>query len=43
MSPPDDIRELRSLARGRKRLVENRTDFNNEFHSLLNKQGISYD
>jgi transposase len=41
--PPENIRELRSLARGRKRLVEKRTDFKNEVHSLLDKQGISYD
>ncbi|MDR5657733.1 IS110 family transposase [Halodesulfurarchaeum sp. HSR-GB] len=41
--PPKDIRELRSLARGRKRLVEKRTDFKNEVHSLLDKYGIKYD
>lgn len=39
--PPADIRELRTLARDRKRLVEKRTDFKNEVHSLLDKQGIS--
>jgi len=41
--PPADIRELRSLGRGRKRLVEKRTDFKNEVHAVLDKQGISYD
>lgn len=39
--PPDDIRELRSLVRDRRRLVDNRTDFKNEVHSLLNKEGVS--
>ena len=28
--PPDEIRERRALVRGRKRLVEKRTDFKNE-------------
>lgn len=37
--PPDDIRELRSLVRGQKRLVEKRTNFKNEVHSLLDKEG----
>lgn len=41
--PPEDIRELRSLVRGRKRLVEKRTDFKNEVHSLLDKEGITYE
>lgn len=41
--PSDDIRELRSLVRGRKRLVEKRTDFKNEVHSLLDKEGVNYD
>lgn len=41
--PSHEIRELRSLARGRKRLVEKRTDFKNEVHALLDKQGISDD
>jgi len=41
--PTEEIRELRSLARGRKRLVEKRTDFKNEVHGLLDKQGISYE
>jgi len=41
--PPDEIRERRTLVRGRKRLVEKRTDFKNEVHSLLDKEGVSYD
>lgn len=41
--PPKEIRELRSLAHGRKRLVEKRTDFQNQVHAILDKQGISYD
>lgn len=40
--PPRDVRELRSLAQGRKRLVERRTALKNEVHGLLDKQGISY-
>jgi len=38
--PEDDIREHRTLVRGRKRLVEKRTDFKNEAHSLLDKKGV---
>ena len=41
--PPEDIRELRSLGRSRKQLVEKRTDFKNSVHGLLDKQGVSYD
>jgi transposase len=41
--PAEEIRELRTLAHGRKRLVEKRTDFKNEVHAVLDKQGISYD
>jgi len=41
--PAEEIRELRLLARSRKRLVEKRTDFKNEVHSLLDTQGISYE
>lgn len=41
--PSEEIRELRSLTRARKRLVEKRTDFKNEVHSLLDKEGVSYD
>lgn len=41
--PPDDLRERRALVRGRKRLVEKRTDFKNEIHAVLNKADVSYD
>jgi len=41
--PNEEIRERRALVRGRKRLVEKRTDFKNEVHALLAKAGISYD
>jgi transposase len=41
--PPEEIRERRALVRGRKRLVEKRTDFKNEVHALLDKHGVSYD
>lgn len=41
--PSDEIRERRALVRGRKRLVEKRTDFKNEVHAVLAKYGISYD
>lgn len=32
--PPEELRERRALVRGRKRLVEKRTDFKNEVHAL---------
>ncbi len=41
--PAKDVREIRTLAHGRKRLVEKRTDFKNEVHAVLDNQGISYD
>ena len=41
--PPEELRERRARVRGRKRLVEKRTDFKNEVHALLDKQGVSYD
>jgi transposase len=41
--PPEELRERRALVRGRKRLVEKRTDFKNEVHALLDKHGVSYD
>lgn len=41
--PPEELRERRALVRGRKRLVEKRTDFKNEVHAVLDKAGISYD
>jgi len=40
---PEELRERRALVRGRKRLVEKRTDFKNEVHAVLDKEGISYD
>ena len=40
--PPQEICERRALVRGRKRLVEKRTDFKNEVHAVLGKHGISY-
>jgi len=40
--PEEDIREQRTLVRTRKKLVEKRTDFKNEVHSVLDKEGISY-
>ncbi|WP_276253168.1 IS110 family transposase [Halomontanus rarus] len=39
---PDEIRERRALVRGRKRLVEKRTDFKNEVHAVLDHHGIEY-
>jgi transposase len=41
--PPAEIRERRALTRGRKRLVEKRTDFKNEVHALLDQEGITLD
>lgn len=41
--PSEELRERRALVRGRKRLVEKRTDFKNEVHSLLDQHGVSYD
>lgn len=38
--PTDEIRECRALARGRKKLVEQRTDCKNEVHAILDQQGI---
>ncbi|MWV39620.1 IS110 family transposase [Natrialba sp. INN-245] len=40
--PPGEIRERRALVRGRKRLVEKRTDFKNEVHAVLDHHGIEY-
>ena len=40
--PSEDLRERRALVRGRKRLVEKRTDFKDEVHAVLDKHGISY-
>jgi transposase len=33
--PSEELRERRAVVRGRKRLVEKRTDFKNEVHALL--------
>ena len=41
--PSEELHERRALVRGRKRLVEKRTDLKNKVHSLLDKHGISYD
>jgi transposase len=41
--PSEELCERRVLVRGRKQLVEKRTDFKNEVHSLLDKHEISYD
>ena len=41
--PSEELRERRALVRGRKRLVEKRTDFKNEVHALLDKHEITYD
>lgn len=41
--PPEEIRECRALARGRKKLVEKRTDCKNEVHALLDQNGIRID
>ena len=41
--PSEELRERRALVRGRKRLVEKRTDFKNEVHALIDKHGITYD
>ena len=41
--PPDEIRERRTLVRGRKQLVEERTDLKNRVHSLLDQQGVTFD
>ena len=41
--PSEQLRERCALVRGRKRLVEKRTDFKNEVHSLLNQHGVPYD
>lgn len=40
--PPEEIREHRTLARGRERLVEKRTDFKNEVHAILDHHGVEY-
>jgi transposase len=41
--PPDELRKGRALARGRKKVVEKRTDCKNEVHAILDQNGITYD
>jgi len=41
--PTDDVREARALVRGRHSLVENRTEYANKIHGLLDDHGISQD
>ncbi len=39
---PDEIRGRRELVRGRKRLVEKRTEFKNEVHTVIDHHEIEY-
>ncbi len=39
--PPEEIRECRALVRGRKSFVEDRTEYINKIHGLLDQQGIT--
>ena len=41
--PPEEYRRYRALARGRKKLVDKRSDFKNEVSSLLDQNGVTYD
>jgi len=41
--PPEEIRECRALARGRKKLVEKRTDAKNEVHAILDQNALRID
>ncbi len=41
--PPEEFRRYRALARGRKKLVDKRSDFKNEVNSLLDQNGVTYD
>jgi transposase len=41
--PTDDVREARALVRGRQSLVENRTEYANKIHGLLDDHGITRD
>jgi transposase len=41
--PPEEIRAYRQLTRGRDRLVDERTKWKNEVHSLLDQHGVEYD
>jgi transposase len=40
--PPKELREYRALARGRKKLMDKRTDFKNEVKALLDQNGVTY-
>jgi transposase len=41
--PTDDVREARALVRGRYSLIENRTEYANKIHGLLDDHRISQD
>jgi len=40
--PPEEIRSLRALTRGREHLVDERTKWKNEVHALLDQHGVEY-
>jgi len=40
--PPEEIRSLRALTRGREHLVDERTKSKNEVHALLDQHGVEY-
>lgn len=40
--PPEEIRALRALTRGREHLVDERTKWKNEVHALLDQHGVEY-
>ena len=40
--PPEKIRSLRALTRGREHLVDERTKWKNEVHALLDQHGVEY-
>ena len=39
--PPEGVRECRALVRGRKSFVEDRSEYANKIHGLLDQQGIT--
>ena len=41
--PPEDIRQRRALVRARKRLMDKRTDFKNQVHAVLDREGVVYE
>jgi len=41
--PPEEIRSLRALTRGREHLVDERTKWKNEVHAVLDQHGVTYD